>query len=55
MNNMIQRYISQPSDKHIGWFEVAKFSPKEQCYIPLKGEVFQIEADAKARAHELNN
>ena len=45
-----QIYVSQPSEK--GGYEVAKWSEKEQDYIPLESNY--SEAEAKQRAKELN-
>lgn len=52
MNEQI--FVSQPSDKHRGMYEIAKFSEKDDNYIPLRGEIYFTEDEAKQRAHELN-
>lgn len=50
----IQKFISQPSDSNLGKYEVAKYSEKDNNYIPIKGELYLVEEQAKDRAKELN-
>ena len=52
MDKVIQIYVSQPSDKHLGMYEVAKKVAND--YIPLKGEIYLSRGEAENRAHELN-
>lgn len=54
MDKVIQMYVSQPSDKYLGRYEVAKFSKEANNYIPLKGELYMSKSEAKSRAHKLN-
>lgn len=50
----LQEYVSQPSDRNYGKYEVAKYSEKDNNYIPIKGELYLVEEEAKDRADELN-
>lgn len=52
MSKVIQIYVSQPSEKHRGMYEVAKKVADD--YIPLKGEIYCSRGEAEIRAHELN-
>lgn len=54
MSKAIQIFISQPSDKYLGMYEVAKFSKEANDYIPLKGELYISKGEAESRAHKLN-
>lgn len=54
MSNKIQLYVSQPSDTHLGMYEVAKYSEKDSNYIPIKGEIYPTKEVAEERANELN-
>ena len=38
-----------------GWYNVEKWHMTEQRYIPMKDEKYPTEAQAKARATELNS
>ena len=49
----LQIFVSQPSDNEFGW-EVARYSEAQQNYIPVKGEIYPTEKQAKERAAELN-
>ena len=52
MSKVIQIYVSQPSEKYRGMYEVAK--KVADGYIPLKGEIYLSRGEAENRAHELN-
>lgn len=54
MSKVIQIFVSQPSDKKLGMYEVAKFSKEANDYIPLKGELYISRGEAENRAYELN-
>lgn len=54
MSKVIQIFVSQPSDKKLGMYEVAKFSKEANDYIPLKGELYISKGEAESRAHKLN-
>ncbi|RGK57815.1 hypothetical protein DXD04_03035 [Phocaeicola plebeius] len=54
MENKIQMYVAQPSDKQLGMYEVAKYSETDSNYIPIKGEIYLTKKAAEERAHELN-
>ena len=49
----MQMFVSQPSYNEFGW-EVARYSEALQNYIPIKGEIYSTEKQAKERAAELN-
>ena len=53
-SNKIQMYISQPSDTQLGMYEVAKYSEKDNNYIPITGEIYPTKSAADRRANELN-
>lgn len=48
------KIVSQPSYRNCGKYEVAKYSEKDNNYLPIKGELYLIEEQAKDRAKELN-
>ena len=50
----MQTYVSAPKGDMSGWYIVEKWNTIEQRYIPLKGEEYPTEDQAKARASELN-
>lgn len=52
MKNEPQLYVSQPSDLNPGMFEVAKFSYKDNAYIPTKEKYWTAKvAEESARKH----
>lgn len=51
----IQIYVCQPTELGCTMpFCVAKLNPQGTNYIPLKGEMYPTEKQAKERASELN-
>ena len=50
----LQKYVSQPSDSNWGKYEIAQYSEEDNDYIPIKGELYLVEEQAKDRAKELN-
>lgn len=50
----LQKYVSQPSDSNWSKYEIAQYSEKDNDYIPIKGELYLVEEQAKDRAKELN-
>lgn len=50
----MQEFVSQPSDKADGTYVVARYNYTINDYVPIKGEVYRTEEEAKKRAHELN-
>ncbi|MBM6759458.1 hypothetical protein [Bacteroides mediterraneensis] len=50
----LPKYASQPSVSNWGKYEVALYSEKDNDYIPIKGELYLVEEQAKDRAKELN-
>lgn len=51
----MQTYVSAPMGDMSGWYNVEKWHMTEQRYIPMKDEKYPTEAQAKARATELNS
>lgn len=49
----MQMFVSQPSYDKFGW-EVARYCEEQQNYIPIEGEIYPTEKQAKERAAELN-
>ena len=51
----MQKFVCQPTEPGCPFpYCVAMFDPRRKEYIPLKGELFMTEEEAKQRAHELN-
>lgn len=50
----MQKFVCQPTESGFPPYCVAVFDPRRKEYIPLKGELFMTEEEAKQRAHELN-
>lgn len=49
----MQMFVSQPSYEEYGW-EVARYNEAQQNYVPLNGENYPTEMQAKGSAAELN-
>lgn len=50
----MKEFTIQPSNTKIGYYEVVKFSVEHNRYIPLKGEIYPTESQARDRVEELN-
>lgn len=50
----LKNFVSQASYSNLGKYEVAKYSEKDNNYIPIRGELYLVEEQAKDRAKELN-
>ncbi len=49
---MVQKYVSEPSEKMDGSYNVSRFDEVKQTYVPL--ETYQSESLAKEQAKSLN-
>jgi len=48
----LQTYVSEPTES--GKYQISKFNITQNCYVPIKGEIYSFETIAKERARELN-
>lgn len=54
MCNKKKKYVSQPSENNLGYYEIAKYSDKDSDYVSLSEKQRCTEEYAKQLAQELN-
>ena len=53
-DRIIEFAALEHSDSHEGYSSVGRWSPQQERYVEIRGEVFYSFEDAKERAAELN-